>query len=735
VKATHRSLTLYIVFKERKETKMKASIIASLLLSAVQVQSISETKIKNTIEQFQQSLSYLDQNALNDPNAYQKKAETAAVTALSNPALLQEFIDSKTNKNNNFDWEDKHIKNFYAAACIFYATNGVSNEKAELFLPTGFEIPNWDDSRDWLTNPDYCSWFGLACFLDTKTPDQISDQLLEEEIIEIQLFNNSLYGEWPLEVGLLGEHLVTIDLNDNFYQSLQDYRWFDSMNELKYLWFGTTSWEANGIPSELSKLGNLEQLDCSYTFWSEGPVTEEAFRDLNFLQYVDLGDNIYIPPASDAIPDTIRDLPSLIRLYMDNTKFMDENREEIKFPLDFLTGMDSVIEAWFDFTKFDGGIPVLPRSLKSFSCIFCGLTGPLDNISNPSTNGANLDRIWLTGNSLTGTIPLDLGSANADLSLLFLEENDLTGIIPASVCDLQNSYIGGDQEQCSDVASCCSCVNESCGNFPDPTPAPTMPPTEVVLPPGFCFSGENMVNVENRGFVRMSDLVLGDVVQVTNNKFEPIYSFGHKDDSASAEYLQIVTEGKHAALEISDDHMVSIDGGRYVPASSIKKDDMLQTASGESVAVKSIKTITRKGLYAPFTSSGNIIVNDVVASNYIAYQGSEYLMIGDIQTHFSYQWIAHSFNSFHRVAVMMGFTGESYTKAGVSNWVNVPHKIFSWVLDQNKFIACALLFPAFLMIGFALMIEILASTPFMMFVVLGAFTFMTYKKAGKTVEV
>merc|ERR1711935_477723 len=124
--------------------------------------------------------------------------------------------------------------------------------------------------------------------------------------------------------------------------------------------------------------------------------------------------------------------------------------------------------------------------------------------------------------------------------------------------------------------------------------------------------------------------------------------------------------------------------------------------------------------------------NNIVASNYIAYHGSDNLKIGIIESGVSYQWIAHSFNSIHRLAVMMGFTSETYTEAGVSNWVNVPHMMFAWVLEQNALVRNALLLPAFLIIGFASMIEYLVSTPVIMMCVMVGGYFMC-KKSGKNV--
>jgi len=251
------------------------------------------------------------------------------------------------------------------------------------------------------------------------------------------------------------------------------------------------------------------------------------------------------------------------------------------------------------------------------------------------------------------------------------------------------------------------------------------------IPFAMCFSGDNTVTVENVGAVEMSDLSIGDMVLVGENQYEPIYSFGHKNDNASAEYIKISTDVTKNPIKLSAAHMISIEGDRYVPASSVKKGDMIQLATGESATVKNTKTVTREGAYAPFTRSGKLVVNDVVVSNYIAYQGSEYIKIGDTQFSLSYQWIAHTFNSAHRLAVLMGYEGESYTAEGVSHWVDMPHKLFKWVLEQNAFVSVSLISAALAFFMLTSFIELVLLNPVLMTAVFGMGTLIAYKKIGR----
>merc|ERR1712045_997026 len=143
----------------------------------------------------------------------------------------------------------------------------------------------------------------------------------------------------------------------------------------------------------------------------------------------------------------------------------------------------------------------------------------------------------------------------------------------------------------------------------------------------------------------------------------------------------------------------------------------------------SIRKVVRKGAFAPFTASGSIVVNDIVASTYIAYQGCENLKIGGIESPLSYQWVAHTFNSVHRLAVMVGIVSETYTNAGVSRWVDVPHQMFSWVVEQNPAVSATLISLALPLFGFTRLLEILVLSPFAMTAVVGGISLLAHKKA------
>ena len=67
----------------------------------------------------------------------------------------------------------------------------------------------------------------------------------------------------------------------------------------------------------------------------------------------------------------------------------------------------------------------------------------------------------------------------------------------------------------------------------------------------FCFSGDDRVQVENKGSMEMAALEISDKVLVSGNKYKPVYSFGHRDAGASAEYLEIHLDSTNDPLKIS----------------------------------------------------------------------------------------------------------------------------------------------------------------------------------------
>jgi hypothetical protein len=218
------------------------------------------------------------------------------------------------------------------------------------------------------------------------------------------------------------------------------------------------------------------------------------------------------------------------------------------------------------------------------------------------------------------------------------------------------------------------------------------------VPARSCFPGTSSVIVEGKDKVRMNDLSLGDRVMISGNQYETVYSFGHFDPHLTADYLRISTHS--ASLEISRDHMVLKEQGRFVPASTLNIGDYLNLADGTMEKITSIKTVFRKGAFAPFTSSGSIIVDNVVVSTYVAFQGSEKLKIAGVSSGLPWHWLAHSFELPHRLwcSYIESCTTERYIE-GISSWVYFPFHFTNWFTNlKSKIVMIAAAMPTLMLV-------------------------------------
>jgi hypothetical protein len=197
-----------------------------------------------------------------------------------------------------------------------------------------------------------------------------------------------------------------------------------------------------------------------------------------------------------------------------------------------------------------------------------------------------------------------------------------------------------------------------------------------------CFPGDAALEVAGKGKVSMKDISLGDKVLTDNNKYEAIYSFGHRNEAATMEFVKLVTAGK--SLELSKDHLVYANG-QAVPASIVKVGDELQLADGSLSAVLAIKIAIKTGVFAPFTASGTIIVNGIKASTFIAFQESATAHVAGIDTGITFQFLAQFFEFPQQVwcAHFSACDTETYTTEGISTRVSGLHTLFVWLFAQN----------------------------------------------------
>ena len=252
---------------------------------------------------------------------------------------------------------------------------------------------------------------------------------------------------------------------------------------------------------------------------------------------------------------------------------------------------------------------------------------------------------------------------------------------------------------------------------------------KVVVPPSGCFSGDTVVHLQGGQAIHMKDLRIGDVVDGGQGKFTTVYSFGHYDTEVETHYLQLHTNlTSERPIEVTADHMLYV-GGQALPAGSLKVGDILQLSNGDSAQVEQVKSVTRTGAYAPFTESGWIVVNSIVASNYISLESnSGYLTIGGMGV-ISYQWVAHLTLAPHRFYCALSSSNcknDSCDAKGISLWVAAPFEGARWWLEQHVALQMVTLAPVLVLLFGIYAVEMLLRFPSMMLVFV--VTFGIYKR-------
>jgi hypothetical protein len=142
-----------------------------------------------------------------------------------------------------------------------------------------------------------------------------------------------------------------------------------------------------------------------------------------------------------------------------------------------------------------------------------------------------------------------------------------------------------------------------------------------------CYSSHAMADVRGKGQVAMSDLMVGDEVLTGSGKYEPVYSMVHRHPTKSATFFQMHTSADEKPLEISEKHMIFLEGNpNPVPADMLKIGDQVHTLDGPR-DISKITTIERDGVFNPVTPDGTMVVNGVVTSVFSSFFGDEWIEV------------------------------------------------------------------------------------------------------------
>jgi hypothetical protein len=124
--------------------------------------------------------------------------------------------------------------------------------------------------------------------------------------------------------------------------------------------------------------------------------------------------------------------------------------------------------------------------------------------------------------------------------------------------------------------------------------------------------------------MEVQDLQVGDQV-LTTNGYESVYAFAHRDlDAKDHVYSQIHFEGMSKPFEATGRHLVYTAGkANPVTVDSLTLEDSLVGSNGEALKINKIKQVTRDGLFAPLTNSGDLLVDGIKISSYASLQAGQ----------------------------------------------------------------------------------------------------------------
>ena len=248
-----------------------------------------------------------------------------------------------------------------------------------------------------------------------------------------------------------------------------------------------------------------------------------------------------------------------------------------------------------------------------------------------------------------------------------------------------------------------------------------------------CFSGENSVEIQGKGLQSIDSLEIGDFVRVHgDNKYAQVYSLGHWNKQHEADFIQITAKSTTAetTIEATANHLLyALNGSTFkaIPASDVKVGDLMVTADGTPARVIQIGKVKRSGVFAPFTTTGDIIVSGLVASNYATIYNEQ-----EVGFPVSFQWMAHAFTGIHRMACRVNFDwckNEAYTADGIPTWIGTWHAWFGPQGTGVQTVIMALMLPTLLAVS--ILENMFQSSVMLCIFLLSGFAFAIAKKRGK----
>lgn len=169
--------------------------------------------------------------------------------------------------------------------------------------------------------------------------------------------------------------------------------------------------------------------------------------------------------------------------------------------------------------------------------------------------------------------------------------------------------------------SCCSLACQTLGCFCNVTlPSGNCPAAgrsvnlTAPLDEGACFPEDSTVTTSDGSFVAMKDLKIGTRILSAAGTYSEVYLFGHRDTQSWMRVVELRTSDSKT-VRMSAGHYIYVNGAVQT-AGTVVAGDRLHTGTGETIIVTKVVESIKRGMYAPTTLSGSLVVDGVLVSSY-----------------------------------------------------------------------------------------------------------------------
>lgn len=146
---------------------------------------------------------------------------------------------------------------------------------------------------------------------------------------------------------------------------------------------------------------------------------------------------------------------------------------------------------------------------------------------------------------------------------------------------------------------------------------------------GGCFPAKGLIRTEHGGTKTLDQVRLGDRIAALDSSGNIVYSeviaFLDRAPSEMRQFVRLTTESRRV-LTLTPAHLVPVEGSSSIFAARVQPGDRVlvsditttNNTSGDLHWDKVVETklVLEKGVYAPLTTEGTVVVDDVVASCY-----------------------------------------------------------------------------------------------------------------------